>query len=519
MPQPTSTHNGQVSAQFGDLLRARRRALGLTQRQLSQAAACAEITLRKIEARERSPSPQLVQMFAQALKLDGVERERFISAALATNAQVTTLTSSAPANAQIRSPEIIDQSASAYFMRYADAQTRDAHALLAANVEAVRDLLRQRALRDSRGALRLSGLLVRFWVNTNLVSEGRGWSEHALSLDVTPSADRALALLCAGVLANIQGDTTHSKTRIEECLTIANSLPEAQGAHAVLRPHALHATGTLAMQNTQDREAALRNFNAAIDAYEAIDMPLHAAHVRCDVALTYAYCSPPDVERSISEAERALSVFQTAGNASGEAFALGMLAEARLSAGLHAEAEPFALRALDASRAAAFDLDVGWAMSRLSEIMRLQGKLADARRHSEDALTYFQKVGERRALCYRLQGLAQIARAAGDEAEARSRLAASLPLAHELHNRPAVLRAFTELIALALERRDAPQAATLLGAIDERRAFLNDDVSRTICDATEASVLHACAEIHIDPSAARGRGATLSLRELAALVL
>jgi tetratricopeptide (TPR) repeat protein len=273
------------------------------------------------------------------------------------------------------------------------------------------------------------------------------------------------------------------------------------------------------MQTGPDREAVLHHLNAAIDAYERLDLPLHTASVRCDVALVYAYCGPPDVEHSIAEAERGLAVFQAAGNAAGEAFALGMLAEGRLAAGLVAEAEPFAQRALDASRAAAFDIDVGWALSRLSEIARLRGNLVDARRHAEDALAYLQKVGERRGLCYRLQGLAQIARAAGDDAEARSWLAASLPLAHELHNRPAVLRAFTELIALALDRRDAPQAATLLGAINARRAFLNDDVSRTICDATEASVLHACAEIHIDPSAARGRGATLSLRELAALVL
>ena len=52
---------------FGQWLKQRRKALGLTQKELAQQAGCAEITLRKIEAGDLQPSAPLVASLARAL--------------------------------------------------------------------------------------------------------------------------------------------------------------------------------------------------------------------------------------------------------------------------------------------------------------------------------------------------------------------------------------------------------------------------------------------------------------------
>jgi hypothetical protein len=102
-------------------------------------------------------------------------------------------------------------------------------------------------------------------------------------------------------------------------------------------------------------------------------------------------------------------------------------------------------------------------------------------------------MGDRRAICYRLQGPAQIARARGDVAEACRRLAASLAQAHELHNRPTVMRAFSELTNLALDAGQLIDAVTLQGARDARREFLSDSFSREACAAIDARIAADCA--------------------------
>jgi DNA-binding XRE family transcriptional regulator len=48
-------------------LKQRRKALGLTQKDLARQAGCAEITLRKIEAGDLQPSPQLAASLARAV--------------------------------------------------------------------------------------------------------------------------------------------------------------------------------------------------------------------------------------------------------------------------------------------------------------------------------------------------------------------------------------------------------------------------------------------------------------------
>lgn len=84
-------------ATFGIWMRQRRRMLDLTQSDLAQKVGCSEITIRKVESGERSPSRQISELIASALEVPEHERDAFIACArgLARPAQTAAL--SAPA--------------------------------------------------------------------------------------------------------------------------------------------------------------------------------------------------------------------------------------------------------------------------------------------------------------------------------------------------------------------------------------------------------------------------------------
>jgi predicted ATPase/DNA-binding XRE family transcriptional regulator len=66
---------------FGYWVRRRRKALDLTQRELAERVGCALITLKKIEADERRPSPQMAELLAQALAIPVGDHDAFIASA------------------------------------------------------------------------------------------------------------------------------------------------------------------------------------------------------------------------------------------------------------------------------------------------------------------------------------------------------------------------------------------------------------------------------------------------------
>ncbi len=71
----------QQTGNFGQWLKQRRKALGLTQKVLAQQAGCAEVTLRKIEAGNLQPSAPLVASLATALGVDDADLPGLVSLA------------------------------------------------------------------------------------------------------------------------------------------------------------------------------------------------------------------------------------------------------------------------------------------------------------------------------------------------------------------------------------------------------------------------------------------------------
>lgn len=72
----------ETTDSFGYWVRRRRKALDLTQEELARRVGCAVVSLRKIEADERRPSPQMAQRLAECLALPAEDCARFLAAAL-----------------------------------------------------------------------------------------------------------------------------------------------------------------------------------------------------------------------------------------------------------------------------------------------------------------------------------------------------------------------------------------------------------------------------------------------------
>src|SRR5919206_2571178 len=66
-----------VDYTFGQWLQRRRLALHLTQQQLGTLAGCSAAMIRKIEADERRPSPDVLRLLADALQIPDAERAAF----------------------------------------------------------------------------------------------------------------------------------------------------------------------------------------------------------------------------------------------------------------------------------------------------------------------------------------------------------------------------------------------------------------------------------------------------------
>src|SRR4051812_6857459 len=80
-PIEATTKEGSMYGEttFGDWLRQRRRQFDLTQADLARQVNCSEITIRKIEADERTPSRQIAELLADSLEVPAAERPAYIA--------------------------------------------------------------------------------------------------------------------------------------------------------------------------------------------------------------------------------------------------------------------------------------------------------------------------------------------------------------------------------------------------------------------------------------------------------
>src|SRR5689334_3986884 len=71
----------ETRSDFGDWVRYRRQALGLTQSELAKRISCSNAMIKKIESGQRRPSVQLVKLLARALRIPAADQVEFMMAA------------------------------------------------------------------------------------------------------------------------------------------------------------------------------------------------------------------------------------------------------------------------------------------------------------------------------------------------------------------------------------------------------------------------------------------------------
>jgi predicted ATPase/DNA-binding CsgD family transcriptional regulator len=79
---------------------------------------------------------------------------------------------------------------------------------------------------QARTGLRMGGVLCFYWTVCGDVREGRRWLTRALSIDTTPSRERARALWVAGWFAFLQGDNAAGRALLEESRDLARRLQD-----------------------------------------------------------------------------------------------------------------------------------------------------------------------------------------------------------------------------------------------------------------------------------------------------
>ena len=171
---------------------------------------------------------------------------------------------------------------------------------------------------NPKTALRLAGMLARYWYVRGLFDEGRKWLDEALetTLDFA-SPIRVTALTRAGILARDQADYPYALKQLEEGLFLARSLGDRQGTADALQRLGLVAS------DRQEFETAHRCLNEAL----ALDGELDN---RAGVALSLACLAGAALRQNNLEpaAEfccKALGEFRALGNKWGTVTSLHLL--------------------------------------------------------------------------------------------------------------------------------------------------------------------------------------------------
>lgn len=444
-------------ALFGRLLREHRERHGWTRRRLSQAAACAEVTLRKIEAGERRPSPQIAQLLADALQLAPAARAVFMAEAVAVADAPSTGT-------PLTTTEHLLALAEDASRRYTDDIQRLELDEIEAHLEDVRAALKLLLRTDAQGAMRLAGALREFWLKRSHMAEGLRWLNQALLLDVSPTEPRACALLAAGLISAFQNDFPRAHRHLDECLILCGQL-QLDGLYA----RVLQGKGWLALWGDGPQADSIALYTQCMETHARLGDLLRCAHAHCDLALAYLHATDAtESSRVIAErhACEGLSIFLAEACLYGQAFAQHVLMQIKTSSGELDQAEQYEAGALAIFRQMGARRDAAWALAHLGDIALMRGRLEQARLYREESLVVFQEIEERNAVCVTLHALAQIAREAGDLPLAQQRLIAGLRLAHEW-DRPYVLtHGLYELAGVQLAMEHAEQAALLLSAAD-----------------------------------------------------
>jgi predicted ATPase/class 3 adenylate cyclase len=276
----------------------------------------------------------------------------------------------------------------------------------------------------SRGGLRLSGALARFWDTRGHLSEGRAWCARALrkagAEERTP--ERAKALNAAGVLARYQGDYPAARALHEESLAILRQLDDKKGMAV-----SLNSLGNV--------------------AWEQGDYPAaRALH------------------------EESLAIMRELGNRSGIGSSLMNLGNVALEQGDYPAARALYEESLAIARELRDGRVIASSLNNLGVVARYQGDYASARSLYEENLTIWRELGDRGGIAGTLSNLGDVACKLGDYPAAGALHQEVLAIRRELGDMAGIASSLEDMATVVAALGSSLRAARIWGAAERLRA-------------------------------------------------
>jgi len=209
----------------------------------------------------------------------------------------------------------------------------------------------------------------------------------------------------------------------------------------------------------------------ALGAPGAPTVPAGAHALACDGAAILAY-GQNDHARAATLFERALTLYEQAGDRGGRAAVLGRLGLVALEQGDDARAATLADESLALRREVGDRWGAANALSTLGIVARLHGAYEPARELLHESLALKRALGDTWGMAYALNNLGLAAREQGRAEEARTLHEEALALFQEVHGTPGVADALHNLAMVARDQGNDDRAAELAGqSLSVRRAL------------------------------------------------
>jgi non-specific serine/threonine protein kinase len=312
---------------------------------------------------------------------------------------------------------------------------------------------------EVESALQLAGDAAYYWQQHGYASEGRAWLSEILALPgAANTAARALALIYASTLVAEQGEYVTARPLLEEALNISRELGDG--------PTLAFALFRAAQLSWFRREfAAARQF---ADEGVSVGRALGLRNLE-GINLWQSAQATHDLEEPGAQAlaERAVAIFSEVENPTMLGCALTTLAQVHLARGDLATARRLVDRAvathppeLQGVAQMFSNVNLGWVATVQGDLMTAHAALVVALRMACDAL------GARARLVTPLEGLAQLAAAAGQPVRALRLAGAAARLRSEYATPPTPtevrqLQRWLTQARAALSQRDADAAWTM----------------------------------------------------------
>ena len=357
---------------------------------------------------------------------------------------------------------------------------------------------------DAEAALRLGGLIWRFWEIRGHFGEGRARLAQALAHPAAsaPTPARAKALSAAGNLAYRQGDFQAARTLHQECLAIWRLAGDRAGAASALNNLGLisHRQGDFAAARAFHEQSLAIRRELGDERGLAVTLTSLANVLR----------EQGDYGGARSLLDEGLAIKERLGDRQGVAITLNNLAILAARQGDYPRARALFEQSLAIRRELGDRWGIAAALENLGCVACEEGDYAAAQPLFEESLAIRQELGDRWGIGQSLSNLGAVACWHGDAEAARARYEHCLAIRREVGHQPGIAEALNALGTLAATQGDVPTARSLLAQALAIRRRLGDRLG--IAESLEGWAALAAAQGQPE-RALRLAGAALGARE------